>query len=131
MDKEYFYINYVDDSNRENGGEVMKIDVDYIDQIAFFATTLEPQEAESDIDGYAAALASYYSGDERNEIYDKLVNSLDGRLFLNVNIALSLVEKDFRLNGVRDETVELYDKCLTDYRAQIEYSKTLLNKLDK
>ena len=131
MDKDYYYVKYVDESNEEQAEEIIKIDVDYIDQIAFFATTLDPEEEDGDVARYATALDNYYNEVEQNDVYDKLVSSYDGRLFLTVNIALSLIEKDFRVNGINDENIDLYDRCLADYRAQIEYSKTLVKLVEE
>ncbi len=129
---EYFYIK-PDKVLEVDNNEVHKVSIDDINHISLFATTLEPLPEVTEFNGYTLALKEYYSNhiDDYSESYHNLVSSSFGKDFLSTSIQLALLEKQFRDVGLSESSLKAYDKCIQDYKSQLEYNKSMFMDLDK
>lgn len=103
---------------------VYEINVDDVNALALFATTLNPKPEITEWFGYSAALATYYSqnDNELKDSYLKLVSDTRGSEFLCTSILLCLLEKDFRENGINENSIEKYNHVVEVYKKQLDYS---------
>lgn len=110
--------------------ELHEINVDDINYLALFATTLEPLPEVTEFNGYAAALEDYYlkNSDMHSDCYHNLVASSDGKMFLCTTIQLVLLEKQFRTSGLNENNLQSYAKCIKDYQHQIEFNQSMYMK---
>ena len=129
MEKEnYFFVksNHNVELNSSDT-ELHEINVDDINYLALFATTLEPLPEVTEFYGYAAALEDYYlkNSDIHSDCYHNLVASSDGKMFLCTTIQLVLLEKQFRTSGLNENNLRSYAKCIKDYQHQIEFNQSM------
>lgn len=118
--------NYNVESNSSDI-ELYEINIDDINHLALFATTLEPFPEETEFSGYAAALEDYYlkNSDEYSDCYHKLVSSSYGKTFLCTTIQLVLLEKQFRTAGLNETDLQSYTNCINDYQHQLKFSQSM------
>lgn len=116
---------YPDVNSSDN--ELYEISIDDINSLALFATTLEPVPEVTEANGYAGALDEYYkkNTDSHSDCYRKLVTSDFGRIFLNTNIQLILIEKRLRTSGLNENSLQAYERCINNYRYQIDFNHTM------
>jgi hypothetical protein len=117
---------YVDDGK----GGYYEINVNLINYLALFATTLEPLPEVTEANGYAAALEEYYShnNDRNSDCYKKLVSSYDGRIFLCTAIQIALYEKEFRMAEMNEKDFHTYKDCLNLYRNRLTFNHEMYCK---
>ena len=95
-----------------------KISIDEVNEIALVATTLKPVPAVTEILGYVNALENHFeeTNDKRSEFLEKLTSNFYGGEFLCTTIALYLLEKQMRENGINDELIERYNVQINKYQ---------------
>jgi len=116
-------INEKDDSDK-----VINITLDWVEKIAFLATTLTPLEEFAEIDGYTRALWEHmqeikYQDKNLFTIYDKLIHANNGFNILKTAIQLFLIEKDMRTYGTTNDMLAKYDLLQAEYQALINEIK--------
>ena len=129
---EYFFVK-PDKVLDVDNNEVYKISLDDINHISLFATTLEPLPEVTEFNGYTLALNDYYSKniDDYSESYHNLVSSSFGKEFLSNSIQLALLEKQFRENGLSENGLKAYEKCIQDYQSQLDYNQSMFMDMKK
>ena len=95
-----------------------RIAIDEINEIASLAITLEPEPAVHETVGYMYALQNHFNEtkDERSTLLGKLTSNFYGGEFLCSTIALYLLEKKMRENGVSDDLIKRYASEVNKYR---------------
>lgn len=122
MEKKYFYVKPYD--AKSCGLEedlIYKLDVDNINVLATFATTLTPLDEITESAGYAAALYDYYQNNDNylKDCYSKITADSEGSAFLCTTISLCLFEKDFRERGIIEDNIERYNWDVINYQQQL------------
>ena len=125
MEEKYFVVHNSYREIRTGKKEFELINLDYINLLADFATTLERKPEVTEALGYLSALGEYYSKttDSNEEIFKYLNSSSIGRTFLITNIQLVLLEKKLRRYGTDPRLLKAYGTCLEEYNRSIEMNK--------
>ena len=132
MKKEYFYVK-PDDSfpNKLPEDLIYKISIDDINSLALFAITLEPEPEITESLGHAKALYTYFQNHDNinnfSNCYKKIISNSWGNQFLCTTISLFLLEKELRINGIKEDLINQYNNIVIDYQKQIEFNKELCN----
>ena len=112
-------INETKDSDK-----VINITLDWVEKIAFIATTLTPLDEFSEIDGYTGALWEHmqelkYQDKGLFTIYDKLIHANSGFNLLKTAVQLFLIEKNMRNHGITNEMTSKYNSLQNEYQSLI------------
>lgn len=130
MEKEYFYVKPGDNVAPKPEDLIYNISIDDINQLALFATTLEPEQGIG-VSGYSNALYTYFKENGDNSIYSDCYNKINsnsyGSQFLSTTISLFLWEKRMRSIGIDKTILKAYNEVVNAYHNQIEFSKTFNN----
>lgn len=132
MEQNYFYVKpYQPITSTLPDDLIYKVNINEINALALFAITLEPEPEDTESFGYADALQKYYSQNdgELKETYLKLISNSAGNEFLCSTISLCLWEKIFRENGISEEMVERYNRCVNDYKNILIVNNEQYNQL--
>lgn len=122
MEQKYFYVKPDDTMPpRLPADLIYKININDINALALFSTTLDPEPEITEAFGYAAALYTYYSqnNNEFKDCYLKLVSNSRGNEFLCSTIELCLWEKLFRENGISEKMIGKYNRSVEVYKQQL------------
>ena len=112
------------------GENVHKIKLEDINELAAFALTLKPLPGVSEVCGYALALATHFKlnpNSDYKDIYDALVSSMEGNLFLNVTIQIALLQREISLRGATKKNSEALQNFVTEYRNLLNYSQSMVD----
>lgn len=122
MEKKYFYVKSYDaELFGLEEDSINKLDVDDINVLATFATTLTPLDEVTESAGYVAALYDYYQNNDNalKDCYSKITADSEGSAFLCSTINLCLFEKKFRDMGIIEDNIERYNWAITNYQQQL------------
>ncbi|MDE5630294.1 MAG: hypothetical protein K2I70_01715 [Bacilli bacterium] len=119
MNEKVFYV-----ASLENE-ETYAINISDINILAAKALSLELEEEVSEALGYAAALETYYrtEDDELKKCYSQLTSDRFGKVILCTTISLSLLEQEFRKNGINDGDENIYNSVAAEYQRQLDFNK--------
>lgn len=125
MDQKYFYVN----SSIDN--KLYEINVDEIDILAKFATTLDPINKDniSESQSYINALIYHSETNNMPEWFKPLYYDMFGIMFLEKSINLCLIEKEIREKGIQnnDKLVNTYNNILREYKKLLNHSSVMKN----
>ncbi len=126
MEEKVFYVV------SEENGETYAININDVNQLAIKALALEPEKEISEAMGYAAALETYYqdADDELKACYSQLTSDHFGKLLLCTTISLSLLEQEFRKNGINGGDDNIYNGVVAEYQRQLDFNKQKYGKKD-
>ena len=122
MEQKYFYVKPDDTIPPSLPADLIyDININDINALALFSTTLDPEPEITEAFGYSAALYTYYSqnSNDLKDCYLKLVSNSRGQEFLCSTISLCLYEKMFREKGISMEMIEKYNNSIENYRKQL------------
>lgn len=122
MEQKYFYVKPDDTIPPKLPADLIyKININDINALALFSTTLIPEPEITESLGYSASLYTYYSqnNNELKDCYLKLVSNSRGQEFLCTSITLCLWEKMFRENGISEEMISKYNRSVESYKKQL------------
>ena len=122
MEQRYFYVKPDDTIPPKLPADLIyKININDINALALFSTTLEPEPEITASFGHADALYTYYSqnDNELSDCYWKLTSNSRGLEILCTSITLCLWEKMFRENGINKEMIDRYNSHVENYKKQL------------
>ncbi len=128
IEEKYFYIipeSYVE--------ELQRVSIRDINMLALKAISLKPEKEVTEALGHASALSIYYyyNNDDLKDSYKKLISNIKGNSFLCSTINLFLLENSFRINGIDEADIEIYNKVVSDYNRQLDFNIQQFNEQEK
>ena len=122
MGAKYFYVKPDDTFPPKLPDDLIyEININDINALALFSTTLAPEPDITEAFGHAAALYTYYSqnNDEFKDCYLKLISNSSGKEILCRTIELCLCEKSFREGGISEEMIGKSKSSIEKYKKQL------------
>jgi len=71
------------------------------------------------------------NNDDLKDSYKKLISNIKGNSFLCSTINLFLLENSFRINGIDEADIEIYNKVVSDYNRQLDFNIQQFNEQEK
>ncbi len=112
------------------GDTVHKIKLQDVNELAEFSLTINPLPHIDDIFGREAALAVYFKSNPNSKyenIYNALMESFEGTLFLNTAIQIASLRREILLGEANEKTSEVLQECAKEYRKWLKYSQTMVD----
>ena len=131
MKSEKYYIAYSSNPVLSGNDLVLTVNLEDVNNLASLAIQLDyepalrkyPQAGISETSAYAAALYDYIKQNPTHPMYENFEKIYNEPRLLSILINLCLCERDHRVNGITNQSMERYNRVQSEYNKILAYNK--------